>query len=308
MRRLARRLLDLARGDIDRKTDEIRLAIGRMESRHARSTACSGLRDAEFRVFSQWGDDGIIQYLLGRVPVANTEFVEFGVEDYSEANTRFLLCNDNWRGLIIDAGLAHQRFVAERGLEWRHDLTAISSFITRDNIDGLIRGAGFGGDIGLLSVDIDGNDYWVLDAIASVSPRIVIVEYNAMFGADLAVTVPYRPDFHRSRAHYSGVYYGASLAALARLADRKGFAFVGCNSAGNNAYFVRRDVLGDLREIGVQDGFVMNRFRESRDPAGGLTFVADPRERLRLIADLEVIETTSGRAFTIADLYRTGHA
>jgi hypothetical protein len=294
----------LLRGDIERKIDEIRLAMGRIESRRARSISCSGLRDAEFRVFSQWGEDGIIQYLLGRVAIPNPLFVEFGVGDYSESNTRFLLCNDNWRGLIIDSGRAHQRFLADREIDWRYDITALSTFITRDNIDPLIAGAGISGDIGLLSVDIDGNDYWVLDAITSVSPRILVAEYNATFGPEHSVTVPYRPDFDRNRSHSSGIYYGASLQALCLLARRKGFAFVGCNSAGNNAFFVRRDVLGAIEEADPRDGFVMNRFRESRDPTGRLSFVADAGARLSVIADLEVVETTTGRSRAIRDVFR----
>src|SRR5947207_14439847 len=127
------------------------------------------LREVEFQVFSQWGDDGIIQYLIHNVPIASDAFVEFGVEDYSEANTRFLLLNDNWRGLIMDAGTDNMARVQREDLYWRHELTAICEFISRENINGLISGAGFKGPIGLLSIDIDGNDYWVWEAIDVVN-------------------------------------------------------------------------------------------------------------------------------------------
>ena len=86
-----------------------------------------------FRCFSQFGEDGIIQFLVQRVPIANRVFVELGVEDYSESNTRFLLVNDAWRGLIVDAGDAHSRFLEESRLDWRTTVDAVTAFINRDN-------------------------------------------------------------------------------------------------------------------------------------------------------------------------------
>lgn len=110
-------------------------------------------------------------------------------------------------------------------------------FVTTENINDLFRGNGVDGDIGLLSIDINGNDYWVWEAIKDVSPRIVMVEYNARFGSHRAVTVPYDPAFGRAKAHHSRIYYGASLAALVLLGSRKGYEFVGCNSTGNDAFW-----------------------------------------------------------------------
>lgn len=286
-----------------REIEGARVALGRHESRRVRASSFVNISDAEFQVFSQWGEDGIIQYLLGKVPVDNQVFIEFGVEDYSESNTRFLLVNDNWRGLIIDAGKAHQRFLSDRGLDWRHTIDAISSFITRENIDRLISSAGLAGDIGLLSVDIDGNDYWVLEAIESVSPRILVVEYNSIFGPELQVTVPYRSDFQRTRAHRSNLYYGASLAAICALAERKGYVFVGSNSVGSNAFFVRKDLAGALRALSPAEGYAASRFRESRGADGRLTLVTSHAERLKIIAHLDLIELLSGRRRKIAELF-----
>ena len=106
--------------------DQLRAEVGRLHAHRARSLPPGPLRAAEFKVFSQWGEDGIIQYLLGKVPVVNELFVEFGVESYSESNTRFLLCNDNWRGIIIDGGTAHQELAARMGLDLAARLTAPS--------------------------------------------------------------------------------------------------------------------------------------------------------------------------------------
>lgn len=275
------------------------LAIGRAESRTVRSGSYGRLQDAEFRIFSQFGEDGIIQYLIGRVPIEHDTFIEFGVEDYRESNTRFLLWNDNWRGLILDGGDSHVEFVRSNDIGWRHTIDARSVFVTTDNINGTFATAGFTGDIGLLSVDIDGNDYWVLEAIEAVSPRILIVEYNSTFGPNAAVSVPYDPAFQRTRAHHSNLYWGASLAAICRAADRKGLAFVGSNSAGNNAFFVRRDVLGDLATFTPSEGWVDARFRESRDPTGALTYLAGRANRIAAISDLPLVDVATGATTTV---------
>jgi hypothetical protein len=259
------------------------------------------LRDAEFRVTSQWGDDGIIQYLVSQVPIASETFVEFGVEDYTEANTRFLLVNDNWSGLIMDGSADHMAAVRQSDIHWRHDLTAIDAFITRDNINALIADAGFRGPLGLLSVDIDGNDYWVWEAIDVVDPAIVIVEYNSVFGGKHAVTVPYAADFRRRQAHSSNLYWGASVRALCLLADRKGYVFVGCNSNGNNAYFVKRALAANVREVTPEDGYVLSRFRESRDETGRLTFKRG-EERFAAIADMPVMDLDRGSIVPLRDL------
>ncbi|MFM5892552.1 MAG: hypothetical protein ACKOQS_30380, partial [Dolichospermum sp.] len=149
---------------------------------------------------------------------------------------------------------------------------------------------GIQGEIGLLSVDIDGNDYWVWQAIDCINPAIVISEYNFRFGANKAVTVPYDASFVRSKAHYSNIYYGASLKALCILADKKGYAFVGCNSAGNNAFFVRKDLKPDaINEITVQEGYVKGQFRESRDEKGNLLYLSLEEEQ-NILNSLPLVE------------------
>jgi hypothetical protein len=284
----------------DQDLDALRLQTGWLQSRVAREAASLG--EAEFKVFSQFGEDGIIQFLTARVEIENDTFVELGVEDYSESNTRFLLTQDNWRGVIIDAAGDHAAFLHENELSWRHQIDAVQAFIDRDNVNSLIRNAGVEGDIGLLSIDLDGNDYWILEAIDVVSPRILVVEYNSAYGADAAVTIPYAPAFRRLEAHYSGLYFGASLAGLQRLAEGKGYALVGCGASGANAFFVRRDVLGDLRPREAGEAYVASRFRESRGPDGELTFVSARSERLRLIADLPLLDLDSGAQIAVRDI------
>jgi len=249
----------------------------------------SRLRDAEFKAFSQFGDDGIIQYLIHRLAPLPDSFVEFGVGNYRESNTRFLVLNDNWRGLVMDSSEDPIRFIRKDEIYWRHTLTAQCALIDRDNINDLLREAGFTGEIGLLSIDIDGNDYWVWEKIDIIDPAIVIMEYNSIFGPDLAVTVPYDPQFVRHRAHFSGQFWGASLPALTLLAERKGYALLGCNSGGNNAYFVRKNRAGALPVLSAREAFVDARFRDSRSPSGELTYLSGD-ERFAQIASLEVYD------------------
>jgi hypothetical protein len=259
------------------------------------------LHQAEFKVFSQFGDDGIIQYLVHRLQPLPDTFVEFGVANYRESNTRFLLLNNNWRGLVLDGNENSINYIQQDEIYWRHTLTARRAFITRDNINELLHEAGFAGEIGLLSIDIDGNDYWVWEKIAIVDPVIVIVEYNSVFGPNLAVTILYEPQFARHQAHHSGQFWGASLHALKLLADRKGYSLVGCNSAGNNAYFVRNDKVADLPVLSLQEVFVEARFRDSRDEKGKLTYLTGA-ERFHAIAELEVYDLQQDKIAPLSSL------
>lgn len=263
-------------------------------------TKPDSLSDFEFSVFSQWGEDGIIEWLVEHLSPLPQIFIEFGVEDYSEANTRFLLMNRNWRGLIIDGSEEAMEKVRRSNLYWRHDLTACARFITRENIDGIFAEHGFSGEIGLLSVDIDGNDYWVLEAIQSVNPCIIVCEYCAHFGDLYPVSIPYQKDFTRAH-HYSGQYFGASLKAFVSLAQRKGYTFMGTNSSGVNAFFVRNDIVSRLggKQPPVKS-FPM-RASDTRDEHGELTFIHG-LEKINLIKHLPIVNVETGMETKLADL------
>lgn len=220
------------------------------------------LRDVEFQVFSQFGDDGIIQYLVNSLPIEERIFVEFGVENYTEANTRFLLINDKWSGLVMDGDQRNIDYINKDLVSIFYDVRPKQAFITAENINAHLEEAGFTGRIGLLSVDIDGMDYWVWQAMTAVNPAIVVAEYNATFGCERAITIPYQPDFLRAKAHPSRLYWGASLAALQDLAKAKGYAFIGCNSNGNNAYFVRNEYAADPAVAGLERCFNPATFAE----------------------------------------------
>jgi hypothetical protein len=229
---------------------------------------------------------------LSRLEVDNKRFVEFGVGDYSEANTRFLSMHDQWSGLVIEGNPRDVTRLRRDSTFWRFDITAVSAFVTRENINDLLSDNGMTGDIGLLSIDVDGNDYWIFEAISVIRPAIVIIEYNHRFGPDRAVTVPYDPAFSRDRAHPSNIYYGASLRALYLLADRKGYAFVGCESFGVNAFFVRRDLLtGRIREVSIEKGYRRGRFRAARDRRGRLAYLTAGEEEA-ILANMPVVDVT----------------
>ena len=148
--------------------------------------------DIEFSCFSQFGEDGIIDWLVSKLPKIPKKFVEFGVEDYYESNTRLLLKTHNWQGLIIDSSNDNIQNIKSQNISWRHHIDAVRGFITRENINLLLEQNEMTGDIGLLSIDIDGNDYYVWKAIDVINPAIVVIEYNAIFGDIYAVSVPYR--------------------------------------------------------------------------------------------------------------------
>src|SRR6185503_16920025 len=245
-------------GEVKKESEKSLMALGVLLCNQQRNAhgQYKKLSDYEFKIFSQFGEDGIIQYLISNVEIRKETFIEFGVENYEEANTRFLLMQNNWSGFVIDSSEKNIDSIKNSELCWRHDLKFKMGFITAENINDLVKEQGIGGEIGLLSIDIDGNDYWVWEKITVVDPVIVIVEYNSVFGKDAKITVPYDPKFERHKQHHSGLYWGASLGAFVHLAEKKGYVFVGSNSAGNNAFFVRKDRVGNLKTMTAEEGYV----------------------------------------------------
>jgi hypothetical protein len=281
----------------EKQLQQIREALGRIEDRQLETSGQTKLSDHEYRVFSQWGEDGIIQFLLRHIEIDRKTFVEFGVGDYTEANTRFLLVNNNWTGLVMDSSADNIESIRRSPLCWGYGLKAAQSFITTDNINRLLEEHGMTGEIGLLSIDIDGNDYWIWRAIEAINPVIVITEYNHRFGNEAAVTIPYHESFERAKAQPL-IYFGASLKALCLLANRKGYAFVGCNSNGVNAFFVRRDKLPQaLKELSPSEGYVAGKFNEEQDEEGRYILRSPEEDRLRLMS-LPLVNVEDGEATT----------
>ena len=277
----------------ERRLHFVQEALGRIENRQTSNIQSDNLNDYEFRVFSQWGEDGIIQHLIRSVDISRKFFVEFGVEDYRECNTRFLLVNNNWSGLVIDSSSANIERITKDLIYWAYDLTLVQAFVTRDNINELLRKHGVTGEIGLLSIDIDGNDFWVWQAIEVINPIIVVIEYNHRFGSQAAVTIPYKEKFDRTKTDHAPIYFGASLQALCWLAKRKGYAFIGCSSNGVNAFFVRRDKRPQgIRELSPEEGYFEGKFSETFDE-NGICIKSDLKKEKDLIMKLDLVDVHS---------------
>lgn len=263
--------------------------LGRIQATlNEQKATIADLSEVEFQVFSQFGDDGIIQYLINKLPIKNKTFIEFGVEDYKESNTRFLLINNAWSGMVMDGSDDNVRLIKTGQLYSFYDLRAVQSFITAENINDVIRASGFHKEVGILSVDIDGNDYWVWKAIDCIEPAIIVCEYNSLFGYEDPITIPYKPDFVRGRNTPLN-FYGTSLRAAYNLAREKGYFFIGCNSAGNNAYFIHEKfrAVCPVKEKSPEEGYNLAMFSETwdehREPRRG-------KDKLASIDGLEVID------------------
>ena len=243
------------------------------------------LRRFEFRVYSQNWADGILLYLFSVLSTTDRRFIEFGCGDGRECNTANLSINFGWRGLLMDrdrayADAARAYYLERLGLDG--GVRVAHRKIDRDNVNDAIRELGLEGELDLLSIDIDGNDYWVWEALEVVRPRVVVIEFNPSFGIDKAITVPYDPDFDRFAKHQSGFYHGASLTALVKLAKAKGYMFVHAESAGVDAFFVRRDVgEGRVREFTQEKLYV---------PSPERAWAGPPWAQYEMVRHLGVVE------------------
>jgi hypothetical protein len=197
------------------------------------------------KIFSQNDEDGIIIEIFRRINTTNKIFVEFGCGDGIENNSYALLFQ-NWNGLWIDGSPKNIKKI-RKGLPQTlasGQLKLLESFITKDNINELISAQVTDKEIDLLSVDIDGNDYFVWDAITCISPRVLIMEYNAKFAPPIHYCMDYDPKHMWDYTDHGGV----SLKFIEEKAAVKGYALVGCSLSGANAFFVRTDLLGDKFE------------------------------------------------------------
>lgn len=201
-----------------------------------------GLDRYEYSWLSQNGEDGVIRYLFEQIGYESRWLVEFGF-GAKQCNALRLLVHENFTGLLMDGSEENVDFFNHAawklGLE---DVSAVRTFITRDNLEHLITSNGVPQEIDFLSLDVDGNDYWFWQTLNCISPRVVCIEYNAGLGPDWSCTVPYDDEFERYAKHPSGFFHGASLAALEKLGKEKGYYLVGCDLTGTNAFFLRDDV------------------------------------------------------------------
>ncbi len=275
--------------------------LGEIRAEQVRTKSSIGcLADAEFSVFSQWGEDGIISWLVDQINPTSKTFVEFGVEDYRESNTRYMLMARSWSGLVIDGGAENVAAIKADAISYKHDLKSICSFITKDNIAGLLSNNGYAGHLSLLSVDIDGVDYWVLEQIDN-SCDIIVVEYNDIFGSH-PITVPYDAAFVRHDKHWSGIYWGASLGAFKYLLEKRDYIFVGTNSVGTNAFFVAKSHWPKINKRMKKVVTWPCKMRETRQSNGDLAYKTYDEMR-DVVAALPVIDVISGKSFPFGSIF-----
>ncbi len=199
----------------------------------------SDLETYERGIHSQGGEDGVLARLYECIGTTNKYFVEFGAWDGCHfSNTANLRLNHGWTGLLMEGSDR-----AAEGLVRRE-------FVDAENVNSLFSKYRVPERFDLLSIDIDGNDYWVWKAIEGCVARVVVVEYNLLFGNDVAKTIRYRPDHVWDET----TYHGASLAALRRLGHDKGYALVYTDSWVPNAFFVHRTELpDDFEELPIEE-------------------------------------------------------
>jgi hypothetical protein len=240
--------------DLDRKLQMVLANQYRMMTPGQRPS----LTGSEFSSYSQNGEDGTLLFIFSVIGERSKVAVELCAGDGVECNASNLILNHGWSGVLFDGDHAlierGRKFFARRTNAWRSTRlppTLVQGWITAENVDYLITSNGVCGEVDLLSLDLDGVDFWIWKAITSISPRVVVLEYNNRFGPDQSVTVPYKADFHGVGAHQHGEgYFGASLAAFVALGKQKGYRLIGANAPNTNAYFMRHDVgTADFPEV-----------------------------------------------------------
>jgi len=256
----------------------------------------SNLNEVDFKVFSQNGEDGIIDYLLFSLQIEKPKFIEIGVGDYYESNTRFLFERSSGDGLIIDIIDNFQKRVEKNTRLWRGNLKILNRKIDSENILATLKEFNFFDNIDLFSIDVDSIDYWILEKMPKKFCKLIVAEYNPYFGSNLEISVPNDKNFDRSKYHHSNLCFGASLKSIINLLDRKGFVFLGTNLFKNNAFFVNSDFKDNLfLEIpnnNELNSFTNASFRESRDINNKLNFI-DPKDILNEIKKCDVVDLSN---------------
>jgi len=195
----------------------------------------------EFQAYSQSGEDGIIAEIFRRIGVTNRVFVECGVGNGYQCNSLYLLLQ-GWTGLWIESNPRSCRSIrrAHADAISGKKLIVIHTAATAQTFDGLLVQSGVDDEPDLLSIDTDGNDYWLWKSIVHKRPRVVVIEYNALHRPPVEWIMKENPAHVWTR----DTYYGASLSSLEKLGKEKGYTLVGCNFSGGNAFFVRDDLVG----------------------------------------------------------------
>ena len=249
---------------------QLKLALKNLTSSPSALDKVYNLSEFGFRAFSQDDEDGILLLIFAIIGSGEKRCVEICAGDGRECNTANLIINHGWHGLLVDGDEALVRqgkaFYANEPSTKLYPPVFVHAWITRNNVNEIIAKNHFSGELDLLSLDIDGMDYWVWDAIDVCRPRVVVLEYQDILGPERALTVPYADDFvawHYSTTDGAPNYCGASLLAFVKLARTKGYRLIGCNRLGYNAFFVRNGLgVQQLPEVDVASCVTHPRVRK----------------------------------------------
>ena len=203
-----------------------------------------------FSCHSQYEEDGILLYIFALIGTLNKKSVELCSEDGFECNTANLILNHGWQGLLCEGGAWNtykaQRFYDSHPKTQNQPPVVLHKWVTRENVNALLKENGYEGEVDLLSLDMDGVDYWILKELSVIRPRVIVLEFNHLWGPDTAVTVPYRDDFKAEFSKWGCDYGGASLKAFVDLSREKGYRLIGTNAIATNAFFLRNDIPCDF--------------------------------------------------------------
>ena len=291
----------------EEKTKGWKLAIG--DSSINASTAARGqykyLWDAEVSVFSQNGEDGILNYICDKLELGKPSVIEIGAGNFTECNSRYLAEHRSANVLAVDSRTDLESTVSKLFVYAKTNLLTRTCWVTTENINFLIESAKIEfGDVDIFSLDLDGNDYWVLEAADLSGIKVIVVEFNPLLSKTLPVSVPKDEKFDRTMKHSSWVYYGANLYAFIYLLEQRDFIFIGTTRHGSNAFFIEKSHIGRFNLLRDDlELFSDVRARESRGENGELTFTsADKRQSL--IADQPVVIVSTGKVVKISECWQ----
>jgi hypothetical protein len=251
------------------------------------------LWDFEFQVFSQWGEDGILNHIFQRIGIQKPNCVEIGIENFTECNTRFLAHYRNSNLYLVDYSPGARLVIDSLDLKWKSKIEFEQCFVTPRNINEILdRAKKLLGTVDCLSLDVDGMDYWILESINQFAFDVIVLEYNSIFGPNQKVSVPYRENFIRDTEHFSQTIYGASLASFIELLKSKGYVFLGTNRVNTNSFFVKESHSKKFEHLQIRQlvEYTKSNIRESRDEYGKLSFLS-LNEVVPEVLDCIVVDT-----------------
>jgi hypothetical protein len=304
---LLQKIIQRIRLGISKDLQNLKFLLGQNSVLTSRSMSEKfiNLWDAEVKVFSQWGEDGILDFICEKIGLTKPRVLEIGAGNFTECNSRFLVENRNASVVLVDGRKDLILNVNSSSLKWRTHIFALEEWVTSKNINEIIRSAKNKiNGVDIFSIDLDGNDYWIVEAADLHEIQLIVVEYNPLFGSDFAVSVPSDDYFNRTMKHHSCLYYGASLRAFNHILNQKGFIFIGSNRVGNNAFFVSTEAshLIPFSPDPNNDCFFDWRVRESRGRSSQLSYLSG-EERIIEIQNLPLVDLVTTK---ITNLRETG--